>query len=254
MKKICKKVLGATLIAVLLASFNMSLAVSQTDINNQKSQQQENNNKIKETEQKKEEVKEIKDETLKEVEQLNSQITDYQGQIASLDAEISDANAKIKEQETKLAQAENDYQEQQDTLEKRIVAVYESGETSYLDVLLSSEGLTDFISNYYLVSEVTQYDTEMLQEIQKQKEEIENAKKEIENSKNELTTAKGSVIACEKKINEVLAFFAEGSQKCFELLPVLFNRDFVQATDHGAVSGKLGGVAKLLDALCVDKM
>lgn len=50
----------------------MSLAVSQTDINNQKSQQQENNNKIKETEQKKEEVKEIKDETLKEVEQLNS--------------------------------------------------------------------------------------------------------------------------------------------------------------------------------------
>ena len=131
-------------------------------------------NKIKETEQKKEEVKEIKDETLKEVEQLNSQITDYQGQITSLDAQISDANAKIKEQETKLAQAENDYQEQQDTLEKRIVAVYESGETSYLDVLLSSEGLTDFISNYYLVSEVTQYDTEMLQEIQKQKEEIEN--------------------------------------------------------------------------------
>ena len=192
LQKICKKVLGATLIAVLLASFNMSLAVSQTDINNQKSQQQENNNKIKETEQKKEEVKEIKDETLKEVEQLNSQITDYQGQITSLDAQISDANTKIKEQETKLAQAQKDYQEQQDTLEKRIVAVYESGETSYLDVLLSSEGLTDFISNYYLVSEVTQYDTEMLQEIQKQKEEIENAKKEIENSKNELTTAKAS--------------------------------------------------------------
>ena len=49
MKKICKKVLGATLIAVLLASFNMSLAVSQADINNQKSQQQENNNKIKDS-------------------------------------------------------------------------------------------------------------------------------------------------------------------------------------------------------------
>ena len=192
MKKICKKVLGATLIAVLLASFNMSLAVSQTDINNQKSQQQENNNKIKETEQKKEEVKEIKDETLKEVEQLNSQITDYQGQITSLDAQISDANTKIKEQETKLAQAEKDYQEQQDTLEKRIVAVYESGETSYLDVLLSSESLTDFISSYYLVSEVTQMDSELLEKIQKQKEEIENAKKEIENSKNELTTAKAS--------------------------------------------------------------
>ena len=52
----------------------------------------------------------------------------------------------------------------------------------------------------------------------------------------------------------MLAFFAEGSQKRFELLPVLFDRDFVQTTDHGAVSGKLGGVAKLLDSLGVDKM
>ena len=83
MKKICKKVLGATLIAVLLASFNMSLAVSQTDINNQKSQQQENNNKIKETEQKKEEVKEIKDETLKEVEQLKDVNIDIQAMLLS---------------------------------------------------------------------------------------------------------------------------------------------------------------------------
>ena len=32
-----------------------------------------------------------------------------------------------------------------------------------------------------------------------------------------IANAKGSVIACEKKINEVLAFFAEGSQKRFEL-------------------------------------
>ena len=69
-----------------------------------------------------------------------------------------------------------------------------------------------------------------------------------------VANAKGSVIACEKKINEMLAFFAEGSQKCCQLLPVLFNRDFVQATDHGAVSGKLGGVAKFLDALCVNKV
>ena len=69
-----------------------------------------------------------------------------------------------------------------------------------------------------------------------------------------IADAKGSVIACEKKIDEVLAFFAEGSQKRFQLLPVLFDRGFVQTADHGAVSGKLGGVAKLLDSLCVDKM
>ena len=65
-----------------------------------------------------------------------------------------------------------------------------SGDTSYLDVLLSSKSLTDFISSYYLVSEVTQMDSELLEKIQKQKEEIENAKKEIENSKATLTASK----------------------------------------------------------------
>ncbi len=192
MKNICQKLIVVSILIIFLTSFNISLAVTQSDISEQQSQQQENNNKIKETEQKKEEVQEIKDETLKEVETLNSQITEYQGQISSLDTQIDDANAKIKEEESKLEKAENDYQEQQKTLEQRIVAVYETGETSYLDVLLSSQSITDFISNYYLVSEVTQYDSEMLQRIQKQKEEIENAKKELENSKQELTTAKAS--------------------------------------------------------------
>ena len=192
MKNICQKLIIVLIAIIILTSFNISLAVTQSDINNQKSQQEENNNKIKETEQKKEEVQEIKDETLKEVETLNSQITEYQGQISSLDTQIEEANAKIKEEETKLAKAQTDYEEQQKILEQRIVAVYEAGETSYLDVLLSSQSITDFISNYYLVSEVTQYDSEMLQKIQKQKEEIENSKKQLEASKQELTTAKAS--------------------------------------------------------------
>ena len=73
-----------------------------------------------------------------------------------------------------------------------MVAVYEAGETSYLDFLLTSQSLSDFISNYYLVSELTKYDTELLEKLQEQKNEIQNAKKTLEDSKNELTTAKAS--------------------------------------------------------------
>ena len=37
-------------------------------------------------------------------------------------------------------------------LEKRLVALYEAGETTYLDMLLASDDLSDFISNYYSIS------------------------------------------------------------------------------------------------------
>lgn len=64
--------------------------------------------------------------------------------------------------------------------------MYEAGDTTYLDVLLSSEDFSDLISNWYLVSEITSYDTDLLEKIENQKNEIENAKTDLENNKKDL--------------------------------------------------------------------
>ena len=73
------------------------------------------------------------------------------------------------------------------------MATYEAGETSYLDFLLSSDGIIDFISNFYLVSEIATSDAELLDSIQKQKEEIQQAKTDLENDKKELDTSKAQM-------------------------------------------------------------
>ena len=183
MKNICKKIIGMVLISILLVSTNVSLAVTQADIDS-------NQKKINEAEEKQRQVESDKTEAMKQVDTLNSKIDDYETQISDLDSKITDANTKIKEEEKKLAQAEQDYKDQEELIKKRMVAVYTSGDTSYLDVLLSSKNLSDFISSYYLVSEVTKMDAELLDKIQKQKEEIETSKKEIENNKETLTASK----------------------------------------------------------------
>ena len=46
MKNICKKITALVIIGIFLTSFNISLAVTQAEINDQKNQQQQNNNKI----------------------------------------------------------------------------------------------------------------------------------------------------------------------------------------------------------------
>ena len=68
--------------------------------------------------------------------------------------------------------------------------MYENGDISYLDVLLSSSSLTDFISSYYIVSELTTYDTEMIKQVEEEKQKIENEKSELETSKTSLDDAK----------------------------------------------------------------
>ncbi len=192
MKNICQKITGTLLATIILASTNISLAVTQSEINKQKAQQNQISNQIDEAQEKQREVENQKSETMKQVESISSQIDSYESQISDLDNQIAQSNEKIKEQEKKLAQAEEDYKNQEELIKQRMVAIYVSGDTSYLDVLLSSKNLSDFISSYYLVSEVTQMDADLLEKIQKQKEEIETAKKEIETNKEQLTTAKSS--------------------------------------------------------------
>ena len=181
------------MIAVLIIfMFNLplTLAASTTDLNNQK---EENQNKIEESKEKKEEITAEKNQTVAEVEEISEKISDYESQISELNTKISDLNAKISESEQKLNEAQEDYTKQEELLEDRLVATYEAGETSYLDFLLSSDGIIDFISNFYLVSEIATSDAELLDSIQKQKEEIQQAKTDLENDKKELDTSKAQM-------------------------------------------------------------
>lgn len=193
MKNIVQKIIVITIISILLLYTN-TLIVSNAanEISNYQAEQKQNESKITETQEKMKEVEKIKDETLKEVEKLNVQISDYEGQIETLDEQIVSTNKKIEDAQTKLQKAQKDYKNQEKLLKERLVASYEAGETSYLDFLLSSESLTDLISNYYLVEEIASYDAELLDKIEKEKKEIEQAKQTLENSKKELATQKAS--------------------------------------------------------------
>ena len=190
MKNILKKSIGILLIMILMSYTNISIA--NNDYTQEQNQKNENNKKIEEIKEKEQQIESIKDETLKEVEKLNVEINDYQKQIDELNDQISDTNKKISDAEEKLKKAQDDFEKQEELLKARLVAAYEAGETSYLDVLLSSENITDFISNYYLITEVATYDAELLEKIEKEKQEIAEAKETLEQSKKELDTQKAS--------------------------------------------------------------
>ena len=191
MKKLGLKIIGISVAIMILLQTNMYvIAVESTS--SLQNQQSAINNEKKEAEEELKEVQEQKSETVKQVEELSTQISDYETQIEELNGQISGLNTKIEESEKKLEKAQEDYSKQEKLLEDRLVATYEAGETSYLDFILSSESITDLISNYYLVTEVATNDTELLEKIQKQKQEIEQAKKELEENKQQLATSKAS--------------------------------------------------------------
>lgn len=189
-----KKIAVALLLVVVMFSTNvvMTLAVTQSDIQNKVNEIKENNSKIKEAEKKQEEVGEKINEANKQIQALTTQINQYQNQIKELDTELSDLEDSISETEEKLEEAEKKYEEQQEILQARIVAQYEAGETTYLDVILGGGSLWDMVSNWYVVSEIADKDNELLEQIETNKNEIEEAKNSLETSKTQVENLKNS--------------------------------------------------------------
>ena len=188
MKKIFGKILGGLIITIFVLQFNVMVYADEiTDLQNQ---QASNEEKLKDAENQKEQVTQEKSEALKQVEAIENEIADYENQINELDTKITDLNNQITEAENQINQKQKDYDSQQELLEKRLVATYEAGETSFLDVLLSSNSLTDLISNYYMISEIAEADMNLMESIENEKQEIEDAKTTLEQSKQELDTSK----------------------------------------------------------------
>lgn len=187
MKKIGLKIVGTIMIAVIISQFNVVFAATKSELN---ASSNETDQKIEEAKEELENINTEKSETLQQVEDLIMQISSTQSEIDELDTQIEDMNAQIEENQKKLDEKQEEYDDKQELLEKRLVATYEAGETSFLDVLLSSDSLTDLISNYYMISEITQSDMELMDKIKKEQEEIETAKQALETSKQELDSAK----------------------------------------------------------------
>ena len=69
----------------------------------------------------------------------------------------------------------------------RLFAIYEEGQVSFLDVLLSAESVWDYISMPTRIQELTEADNAQMDEVEAQRQEVEKAQKELEEQNTELT-------------------------------------------------------------------
>lgn len=186
MKK--KLVVSLVLIIILLNSFvTKTFAEDLGELYTKQNEIQEQKN---EATTKLEMVQSELSQTLQQVQGLNENINTYQNQINELDQNIINLQSSITDMEERLEKAQQEYDLKKKTMDTRLVAMYESGETKYLDVLLNSKSLSDLLSNYYLLSVLTDYDTNFLREIDEQKKNIIKNKETLENNKKEITSKK----------------------------------------------------------------
>lgn len=187
MKKTLVKILGIVISLILIMhNINVFALTEKEELEKEKSQI---NNQIEDAKKKQEELEAEKSETMKAVEELMNNISATQSEIDLLQSKITDLQAQIKSKERDIQQKETEYNEQMDLLDARLVAIYESGNTSYLDVLITSTSMTDFLAKYYAASELIECDKELIEQTKEQKTAIEAEKTELEDNKKDLDTS-----------------------------------------------------------------
>lgn len=186
MKKICLKIL-ITLLAIVVIFSSLSITYAASNTSSEKS---ELNQKIKETKEDLNEVNSQKKESQNKVNDLSNQISSYETQINSLKSEIETKTNEVNEMQKKLDKLEEERQKNQKLLDERLVTLYESGEVSYMDVLLSSADITEFISNYYMIETLTAADKELIQNLENEKNEIADTQTKLNASLEEIESKK----------------------------------------------------------------
>ena len=135
-------------------------------------------------------VQNSKSKALQEIQTLQEAIDKAENEIEQLNTKINNLTTSINEKSKQIEEKQKEYEKNEEIFKQRMVVLYEAGQTSYLEVLLTSKSITDFVSKYYIMSEIAEADSEVLNEIETTRKEIEDTKNSLEAEKKEVDEAK----------------------------------------------------------------
>lgn len=120
------------------------------------------------------------------VSSLQSQLTTLMGKVNTLESELIQTGEDITKAQSDLVVAQKKEKEQYAAMKKRIKYMYEAGNDSAFETLVTSDDFTDLLSKAEYVQNVHSYDRKQLQEYVETKQQISDLKDSLEKDQKEL--------------------------------------------------------------------
>ncbi len=172
---------------ILIFSSYTVIADQQSELEQQKSSAQSEANAIRE-----------------KINQAEKSKTPYIEKKKKIDAQMSEANAKLYAINSKIAAVQSDINAKEKEIEdltgeknkadelfkERMRALYEDNSSSYLDIILNSESISDFFYRMEVIKQISEYDQGVIEKIVNRKAVVEDAKATLETKKDEIEILK----------------------------------------------------------------
>ena len=140
-----------------------------------------------------------------QLDSLNQDLTSLSAEITDLASKIEDTDASVQKAELDLAAAKLDEQLQYAAMKKRIKYMYESGNTSLLQIIFSSESMGDFLNKAEFVKNITEYDRNMLDELQQVHDLVAKKDADLKTEQASLAEMKANLDQQEQELNDKIS-------------------------------------------------
>ncbi|MBU3187986.1 C40 family peptidase [Clostridium bowmanii] len=120
------------------------------------------------------------------IEKLDFDIESIYSGIDKAKQQINDTENKIEQNTKNIAIAQENIKGEEDLFNERMRVMFMNGADTYLEILLDSEGLEDFISRVENVKKIVEYDNQIISELNVKKQDIEDKKEALNDSKTKI--------------------------------------------------------------------
>lgn len=175
------------LIAMLFSAIIPVYASSTQDkIDDVKQQQEQSKNRKEEVENKIRELEGYKADAVAYIQKMDIELAQVEENLEDLQNQKTVKEQEIVEAEAELLQARDIEHEQYESMKMRIQYMYENGTTSYLELFFTAESFADLLNKTEYISQITEYDRNMLEVYQQVVTDVEEKEARLEQENNEL--------------------------------------------------------------------
>ena len=189
MNKRTKRILSGGLIFVM--SFGMVINVNATTID--------------EAQQKADALEQQKSTAEAEKNSLNTQLNTILGEMEDAQTKLADKQTEIEKAEEALVQAKVEENTQYQSMKKRIKYMYENGNSQVIELLMESENIGEFLNKAEYISQISEYDRDMLDEFQAVVKEVEAEEAALQTEYEELEVLRDDLLVEQSNLESLLS-------------------------------------------------
>lgn len=145
---------------------------------------------------------EKQDELDVKINNLNEKTEKLEEKINQSNEKIEKINSESKKLKEEIKQLEEDINSNEEILGERLKVINNNYTLGYLKVILSSNSISDFLNNIYIVQEVVAQDKQMLKDLESDKSEVEDKKETIDKNKEEAKVIKDELVKDKEGLEE----------------------------------------------------